>query len=260
MSEAILSRAIGDRLAYLRSAFGLASYPSTAMLYPSLYLTYAPEAIEPRPDGRMRGIRAPLQPRGGRPAALQALPPGSLVYVSLGTVFNRMDVFRTILDGLRDEPVSVLATVGHDLDPAAFGPQPTHVRIERFVPHDDVLPHASLFITHSSLHTALSALRHGAPLLMVPQGGDQPAHAVRLARHRVGLILRDPANTDPSLRAASKALSAEHVRETVRELRVDTRYAAAARAIAAEMAAMPEVRDAVGLLERLAATGSTVDA
>ena len=260
MSEAVLSRAIGDRLAYLRSAFGLSPYPATAMLYPSLYLTYAPDVIEPRPDARMHGVRAVGRATGEAPAALQSLPPGPLVYVSLGTVFNRLDVFRTILEGLRDEPVNVLATVGRDLDPAALGPQPPHIRIERFVPQDAVLPYAALFITHSPFYTALSALRLGVPLLMVPQGGDQPAHALRLARHGVGLVLHDPSSRGPSVTAASKELTAGHVREAVRELLGDARFAAAARTVADAMSALPDVQHAVALLERLDITKTTVDA
>ncbi len=58
---------------------------------------------------------------------------------TLGTVFNveSGDLFTRVLAGLRDLPIEVVATVGREIDPAELGPQPPHVRIERFVPQSD---------------------------------------------------------------------------------------------------------------------------
>ena len=58
-----------------------------------------------------------------------------LVYVTLGTVFNARsgDLFERLLAGLADVPADVLVTVGRDVDPAEFGPQPAHVRVESYV-------------------------------------------------------------------------------------------------------------------------------
>ena len=39
-----------------------------------------------------------------------------------------------------------LLTIGRHLDPAEFGPQPAHVRIERFVPQDEALRGADLVV------------------------------------------------------------------------------------------------------------------
>ena len=41
-----------------------------------------------------------------------------------------------------------MATVGRHVDPADFGPQPAHVRVERFVPQADVLREADLVVSH----------------------------------------------------------------------------------------------------------------
>ena len=48
-----------------------------------------------------------------------------LIYVTLGTVFNAEsgDLFARLLEGVRDLPVDVIATVGPQLDPAELGPQ-----------------------------------------------------------------------------------------------------------------------------------------
>jgi UDP:flavonoid glycosyltransferase YjiC (YdhE family) len=251
MPPMLLQRAIGEQLAYLRSAFGLSPYPATAMLYPSLYLTYATEALEPSSHPAIRHIGFPLASSGTGAEMLDRLGPRPLVYVSLGTVFNRADVFRTILDGLRDEPVNVVVTVGRDQDPADLGPQPPHVLVERYIPQDLVLARASLFITHSPFFTALSALRRGVPLLMVPRGGDQPAHAERLARHGLGLVVSSRA-LGAADESGSAPFSSESVRLTVRQLHDDAAFRRRAGDVARDLAALPDITAGVRHLEQVA--------
>ena len=62
--------------------------------------------------------------------------------MTLGTVFNSGsgDLFERLLAGLSGLDADVVATIGHDLDPADFGPQPPHLRIERFVPQTETCP------------------------------------------------------------------------------------------------------------------------
>lgn len=68
-----------------------------------------------------------------------------VVYATLGTVFNMEsgDLFARMLAGLRDLPVEVIVTVGPEIDPAEFGPQPGNVHIERYVAQSSVLPRCS---------------------------------------------------------------------------------------------------------------------
>jgi len=54
-----------------------------------------------------------------------------LVYLTFGTVFNDGDAFRAALAGIQDLGVGLVVTVGPDGDPAAFGPQPPRVVVER---------------------------------------------------------------------------------------------------------------------------------
>lgn len=110
------------------------------------------------------------------------LPERPTVYVSLGTVFSAQypQVFETILAGLRDQPLNLILTVGRDVDPARFGPQPASVRIERFIPPGTlaaILPHISLCISHAGFGTVMDALSHGVPLVLLPLSADQPVIA-----------------------------------------------------------------------------------
>ena len=60
--------------------------------------------------------------------------PRSTVSFTLGTVFNHResgDLFSRAMAGLRELPIDLRVTVGREIDPAAFGLRPSHVRIER---------------------------------------------------------------------------------------------------------------------------------
>lgn len=45
-----------------------------------------------------------------------------------------------LVAGLGELDADVVVTIGRDLDPATFGPQPAHVRIKRFVPQAESSP------------------------------------------------------------------------------------------------------------------------
>jgi UDP:flavonoid glycosyltransferase YjiC (YdhE family) len=174
------------------------------------------------------------------PAWVAALPARPTVYVTLGTVFNRdRQVLSTILHGLREEPVNVIATVGYNSDPADLGPQPEHVHVERYIPLSLLLPHLDLVVTQGGT-SILPALGAGLPLLVVPQGADQFHNAEACERRGVGL------------RLLPHELAAEAVCASVTRLLGETSFASNAAAVADEMARMPGPEEGVRLLERLA--------
>ena len=77
-------------------------------------------------------------------------PPGRpRVYVTLGTIFNKTsgDLFERLLAGLAVLDAEAVVTVGRELDPAAFGATPPHVRVERFLPQDEVLAASDLVVS-----------------------------------------------------------------------------------------------------------------
>ena len=154
-------------------------------------------------------------------------------------------MFLTILDGLAGEEVDVVVTVGAQNDPSVLGTQPANVRVRRFVPQAELLPHCSAVVTHGGSGSMLGALAHGLPLLVVPQGADQFTNADLIAAAGAGIELR------------ADELSASAVRDGVRSLLGSTPYRDAARAIAAEIAALPPPSDAVRALERLVDSASS---
>jgi UDP:flavonoid glycosyltransferase YjiC (YdhE family) len=77
--------------------------------------------------------------------------------------------------------VNLLVTVGREIDPATFGPQPANVRIERFLPQAEILPHVNLVVSHGGSGSVLDAPAHGRPMVVLPIGADQPLNAERIA-------------------------------------------------------------------------------
>jgi UDP:flavonoid glycosyltransferase YjiC (YdhE family) len=228
-----------------RKALGLADDPGLERLCPYLYLDTFPPSMQPLPVEDLRPAVWPVRPADSDDACpppwLEGLP-GPRVYVTMGTIFNRIrGAFEAVLDVLRDEPVSAVVTVGPNRDPAELGPQPSHVRVERYVPEAAVLPYVDLVVCHGGSNTTVAALAAGLPMLVLPLGADQFYNAFRMATCGVGLRL------DPR-----KAASAQ-IRDAVRMLLGDRLYRENALRLAREIAAMPPPEAAVDPLERLAA-------
>ena len=119
----------------------------------------------------MQGIRTvETQPPATHLPWLDVLRGLPIVYITLGTVYNRnLDVFRALLDGLRDEALNIVVTVGKQNDPAVFGPQPSNIHVHQYIPQELLLPRCAVVVTHGGAGSTLGALAFGLPLLIVPQ-------------------------------------------------------------------------------------------
>jgi UDP:flavonoid glycosyltransferase YjiC (YdhE family) len=228
-------------------AAGLA--PASARLYRSLYLDPCPPSLQvPAVRTIERRIAVRPEPPGtdtvAEPGWLRALPQRLTVYVTLGTVWNNDPVFfRIMLASLAGRPVNVIAALGPGKDPAALGPQPPNVRVCDFIPHAQLLGHCDLVICHGGAGSVLDALSAGLPLLIAPQAADHFYNAGRVVAAGAGRSMPD-ANLTPA--SVSRELDL---------LLGDARYRDAARAIAAEIAAMPPASDALTALTALADRG-----
>ena len=132
-------RAAGDAAAPFWSSHGLAPHPLGGF-YRYLYLDVCPPSLQvpEAVTGAVQGIRTvETRPPATQLPWLDALRGLPIVYITLGTVYNRnLDVFRALLDGLRDEALNVVVTVGKQNDPAVLGPQPSNVHVHRYIPQE----------------------------------------------------------------------------------------------------------------------------
>jgi MGT family glycosyltransferase len=209
------ARRIGDALAPLWKEHGVEPMPFGG-LYRDLYVDCCPPSLQRQHFAAVRAAR-PLRPVAYDAASAEDAPVwlGSLaakptVYVTLGTVpiFNRApDLFTAILDALRDEPLNLIVTVGPNNDPAALGPRPENVHIERYVPHTVLLPHCDAVICHGGAGTTTAALAHGLPVLLLPRGGaSQRRTAEACVASGVGRMLVGSEVNDATVRATVRAL------------------------------------------------------
>lgn len=238
--EPVLRQLAAAPLAERRAELGLPADPTLAMPYRYLHLAFVPPSFadpaapRPRTAHFLRPVPSARTDDEVLPAWVATLPDRPTVYATLGTVFPVPEVFWAIIEGLRDEPVNLIVTVGPEQDPAQFVPQPGHVHIERYIPQGRLLPLCALVITHGGFSTVLGALGEGLPLVIVPISADQPLLARRCAALGV-----------------ARVVEREAIRDEVRELLGNRAYRERAGAIQREIAALPGPEHAVGLVERL---------
>ena len=220
-----------DAVRALWDAVGLAPEPWNGM-YRGAYVDICPPSLagETVPGGTPTYLRRPATPRppAPKPPWQPARPDLPNVYVTLGTVLDEADVLRLLLNALADVDCNVLMTIGRGGDPASLAPWPANATVERFVPQADVLPYCSVVVSHGGSGTTYGALAHGLPLLMLPHGADQFENAAAARAAGVAEALMPHEIETAAIRSAVAALSTE------------AGYAARAREIAAEIAAMPD--------------------
>jgi MGT family glycosyltransferase len=234
----------------LHAVHGLPPDPELAMLHRHLYLACLPRSflgpdltipptvrfLRPVPFDRLEGEALPTW--------VEELPSRPTVHASLGTIFHRTPgVFEAILAGLRDEPITLLLAVGRDQDPARFGPQLPHIRIERYLPHKLLLPRCEVVITHGGYGSVMACLAAGVPMVVIPlAGGDQAGNAERCAALGVARVV------------AADQRTPEVIREAVRDILGDPRYREQASRLRDQIRALPGSEHAVSLLEQLPVT------
>jgi MGT family glycosyltransferase len=159
-----------------------------------------------------------------------------VLYASPGTVFNAdPQLLRGFATALAPLGGTVIVSTGQT-DPAALGPLPANVLARRSVPQPEVLARAALFVTHGGMNSVNEATYAGVPLLVVPQGADQPLVARRVVELGAGLsIPTGDAAVEPVRALARRLLDDPRFREGATTLRVAQRRAGGYRRAADEL-------------------------
>jgi UDP:flavonoid glycosyltransferase YjiC (YdhE family) len=161
-----------------------------------------------------------------------------LVLVSLSTSEQgQAGLLQRCVDAVGQLPVRAVVTTGPTIDPATVNAG-ANTQVVRYVPHAEVLPSASLVITHAGAGTTMSALGRGVPLLCTPMGRDQFFNAERVQALGAGRMLMPDSSSDAIAQAAADVLR-------------DDRFAAAAKRMAVAIAGYGGARAAAEALEAL---------
>ena len=135
-----------------------------------------------------------------------------------------------MIEALGDESMNVVVTIGPEGDIDRFGSQPKHVRIERFIPQNTLLPYCGVVLCNAGAGTVLGALAHATPLVTAPVATDQYEMAAQVSQAGAGTVC----STEP--------LSPDTVRESVREVSTNPAYSAAAARLREQILSMPTPR------------------
>jgi UDP:flavonoid glycosyltransferase YjiC (YdhE family) len=115
-----------------------------------------------------------------------------VVHVTQGTLDNADlgRLLRPTIEGLAGQDVLVVATTGGP-DPAPLRPDlPDNARLERFIPHDLLLPKVDVMVTNGGYGGVQQALANGTPLVIAGDSEDKPEVAARVRWSGTGVDLR----------------------------------------------------------------------
>jgi UDP:flavonoid glycosyltransferase YjiC (YdhE family) len=119
------------------------------------------------------------------------LPPGEdpLVLIAPSTAHDSDNrLVRVALEALADEPVRVVATTNRVAPQRPIDVPPNAVLVE-WLSYSQLMPAASLVVSHGGHGTVARALGAGAPVLVCPFIGDMSETAMRVAWAGAGLSL-----------------------------------------------------------------------
>jgi MGT family glycosyltransferase len=166
------------------------------------------------------------------------------VCLTLGTAFNVPQLLAQAIDAVRDLQHNVIITTGPGVDPSSFGPVPRHIVVAAFVPQALILKHCAAVVSHTGSGTMLGALAEGLPEVCLPMGADQFSNADQIARTGAGIVVPPDVRTPQTIRAA------------IEEVLDNSSYAAGARVLQADIAAMPSANE---VLTRVVALANGAD-
>jgi UDP:flavonoid glycosyltransferase YjiC (YdhE family) len=162
-----------------------------------------------------------------------------LVLVSLSTSEQgQADLLQRCTDAVAQLPVNAIVTTGPSIDPASVRAG-ANTQVVRYTPHADIIPSASLVITHAGFGTTMAALGRGVPLLCTPMGRDQFFNAGRVQDLGAGRMLMPGVDSDAIAEAAMDVLR-------------DGRFTDGAKRMATAISGYGGAAQAVDALEALA--------
>ena len=194
----------------------------------------------------------PYDGGGEVPGWFDELGERPLVYVTLGTVMNgNVPLFRLIVDALADQPFDVVIALGHGIPAEALGEVAGNIRVGGYLPQTRLLERASAVVSHGGYNTVSASLGAGLPLFLLPMGADQPYNTERCITAGAALGVIQPQPPGPPTAAPPPFTRPEPavIRDGTRRLLDEPAFRAAARAIAAEIDAMPPADYAAERLE-----------
>ena len=115
----------------------------------------------------------------------------SLIYISLGTVFNQaIDFYKLCFKVFENTDHTVVMSIGEKTQLTELGEIPKNFMVKNYVPQTEVLKYTKVFITHGGMNSTNEGLYYGVPLIVIPQSADQPLIAEQVTNIGAGISLQ----------------------------------------------------------------------
>ncbi|MFB7140695.1 macrolide family glycosyltransferase [Gottfriedia sp. NPDC056225] len=135
---------------------------------------------------------------------LAAIKSKNLIYISFGTVFNRaIDFYNLCFEAFGNSEHFILLSIGYHTNVSDLGEIPENFIVKQYVPQIEVLKNTKLFISHGGMNSTSESLYYGVPLIVIPQGADQPLIAKQIDNIGAGIHLEMQNLTPIQLRNAA---------------------------------------------------------
>lgn len=164
-----------------------------------------------------------------------------LVVVSLSSTYMHQEaLLASVLDAVSLLDVRVVVTLGQGMSPEMMSGRDDAV-FAPWVPHEVLLEHADVVVSHAGYGTVLAAIRAGVPLVCLPMARDQPGNAAQVAALGAGVMLDADA-------------SAVTIRDALEQVLRDGRHLDCARRLSTELARLGVGDSVVASVEALVAS------
>ncbi|KPL91448.1 glycosyltransferase [Herpetosiphon geysericola] len=120
-------------------------------------------------------------------------PSKPLIFCTLGSQSHiyksSRRFFQTVIDTLREHPEwQLVMALGSKFQAQEFQNVPANVQLLQWASVEQILPRASVMITHGGVGTVKECLYFNLPMLVFPGNRDQPGYAARVVYHGLGLM------------------------------------------------------------------------
>jgi MGT family glycosyltransferase len=143
-------------------------------------------------DDRFRFVGPLLSEVGATGTWAPAHPDRPVLYISMGTLFNRdANFYKLCFEAFGDSQWQVAMTVGRRIAIEDLGAIPPNFEVRQRFPQIGVLRQTDVHISHGGMGSIMESLSYGVPMVTIPQMAEQEGNARRA--EELGLARRlDP--------------------------------------------------------------------
>ncbi len=172
-----------------------------------------------------------------------------MIYVTLGST-GRAEDFAKLIQGLREVPGHrIVVTTGPAVTRRDLGTLPDNVRVEPFLPGEEVLKRSVLAVHHGGMGVLGQCLNAGVAMVCIPGNIEQEVMAAQfVSRRELGLVLD------------RYRLTPDKVTRAIRRVLAEPRFRENAAAFSARLKARVALRTATEKVCELLADGSFLEA